>query len=143
MIAVGMSSIIALSVYLTQVVMVQNREVDATSAVSSLRASGLSLFDFESEYGRFPDNITAAEIQQKTGTMITLSDRTSNDVFVQLIAAGLAEERRFDTYSKSAGPRTEFAIRMPRRWRTAKPVSPTFPDFRPTTTRPSRLPSGR
>lgn len=54
----------------------------------------------ETEYGRFPDKVTALEIQPKTGTPLTLSDRTSNDVFIQLLASGIGgSETYFATYS--------------------------------------------
>ncbi len=101
--AVGIASMLALVVYLTRPIVIRSHRNSAqTSAVSSLRFIGMGLLEFESEYRRFPDKTTAAQIKRKTGTKLTLSDRTSNDVFVQLITAGLAEERRFDTYSKSA-----------------------------------------
>lgn len=66
-----------------------------TSAVSNLRQIGLSLFEFQTDYGRFPDGITATEIKRKTGTILTLSDRTSNDIFVQLLASGIAQSESF------------------------------------------------
>ncbi len=75
-------------------------KANETSAVSSLRVIGIALFEFESEYGRFPDNRTALEIKGKTGTPLTLSDKTSNDVFVQLLASGIATtEIQFDSHS--------------------------------------------
>ena len=72
--------------------MIQRERMKArqTSAVSSLRIIGLALFEFESDYGRFPDGVSAAEIKRKTGSRLTLADKTSNDVFVQLLAAEIA-----------------------------------------------------
>lgn len=46
-----------------------------TSAVSNLRQIGMILFKVESEYGRFPNHVTAVEVKRKTGTNLTLSDR--------------------------------------------------------------------
>ena len=99
---VGICSILVLLFYFTRPVIISSyRNSSQTSAVSNLRQIGMILFEFESEYGRFPDDITAVEVKRKIGTKLTLSDRTSNDMFVQLIAAGMAEEGFFDTHSKS------------------------------------------
>ncbi|MEO5715963.1 MAG: DUF1559 domain-containing protein [Luteolibacter sp.] len=73
-----------------------------THAISSLRQIGLALFQFESDYGKFPDGVTASEIKRKTGSALTLSDRTSNDVFVQTLVAGVSpSELPFDSFSDS------------------------------------------
>jgi hypothetical protein len=90
----------ALVAGLTPAVIHQRKMADETSAVSSLRGIGFGLFEFESEYGKLPDRTTAMEVKRRTGTKLTLSDKTSNDVFVQLIAAGLSEEFCFDTHSE-------------------------------------------
>ncbi|RYD47152.1 MAG: hypothetical protein EOP85_06025, partial [Verrucomicrobiaceae bacterium] len=82
--------------------MVKSQRIKAhqTSSISNLRQIGLSLYEFESDYGRFPDNLTAAEIKRKSLTLLSLSDRTSNDVFVQLLASGIAvSEVPFGTHT--------------------------------------------
>ncbi len=100
----GSGSIFALVFWLSRPIVIRShRNASQVSALGNLRQIGINLFEFESKYGRFPDSITAAEVMRKTGTKLTLSDRTSNDAFVQLIAAGMAEERSFETHSKSAG----------------------------------------
>ena len=65
----------------------QRMKARQTSAISSLRGISFALFEFESEYGRFPDSVTAVEVKRKTGSPLTLGDKTSNDVFVQLLAS--------------------------------------------------------
>jgi hypothetical protein len=82
--------------------MIQRERMKArqTSAISSLRGIGFALFEFETEYGRFPDSVSAVEIKRKTGSSLTLADKTSNDVFVQLLAAGIAgSEITFATHT--------------------------------------------
>lgn len=72
--------------------MIQRERMKArqTSSISSLRGIGMCLAEFETEYGRFPDKVSAVEIKRKTGSPLTLGDKTSNDVFVQLLASGIA-----------------------------------------------------
>ncbi len=96
-----LGAIVVFSVGIT-LPMVKRQRIKAnqTSAVSSLRGVGFALYEFESEYGRFPDATTASKIKQKTGTRLTLSDRTSNDIFVQLLASELLfTETVFNTHS--------------------------------------------
>lgn len=103
LIRIGVVSTILLWIYSTRPIVLRSyKDASQSHAISNLRQIGFNLFEFESRYGRFPDDITAVEVMRKTGTKLTLSDRTSNDAFVQLIAAGLAEERFFETHSKSA-----------------------------------------
>lgn len=99
--AIFLAVVLVFAVVVTvPMVMRQITKARQTSAVSNLRQIGLALFEFESDYGRFPDNITAAEIKRKTGTPLTLSDRTSNEVFVQLLASGIAgSEVPFGTHT--------------------------------------------
>lgn len=61
-----------------------------SQAVSNARQIGLALFEFESEYGKFPDSSTVAAVRRETGTTLALPDHTSNDLFAQLIASGIA-----------------------------------------------------
>ena len=75
---------------------------DVSEAVSNARQIGLALFEFESEYGKFPDSSTAAAVRRDSGTTLALPDRTSNDLFAQLIASGIAgSERLFYAKAKS------------------------------------------
>jgi hypothetical protein len=70
---------------------------NSVGAVNNARQIGLALFEFESEYGRLPDSSTVAAVRHKT-----LPDRTSNDLFAQLIASGIvASEHVFYAKAKS------------------------------------------
>ncbi len=87
---------------LTPMVIRQKLKARQISAISNLRAIGISLFEFKREYGKFPDSETAAAIKRKLGSPLTLADRTSNDVFVQLIASEICwTEIIFATHTKA------------------------------------------
>lgn len=74
-----------------------------TEAISNARQIGLALDEFRNEYGRFPDSTTAAEVERKSGSTLTLSNRSSNDLFAQLIAANITRtERMFYANAKLA-----------------------------------------
>jgi len=48
-----------------------------TEPLSNIRQIGLLLFDFEQEYGRFPDASTIPAVQAATGTTLDLGDSSS------------------------------------------------------------------
>jgi hypothetical protein len=56
-----------------------------SQAHSNLREVSLMLSSFEEEYGRFPDDLTALDVKETTGTPIPLGDSSSNQLFRQLI----------------------------------------------------------
>ena len=58
---------------------------DLSEAVSNARQVGLALYEFETEYGKFPDSSTVTAVRRNTGSTLTLPDHTSNDPFAQLI----------------------------------------------------------
>lgn len=66
-----------------------------TRALDNLRQLGTALFEFDSEYGTFPDDNTAEDVKENTGTVLILSGPYSNDYFRQIIAEDLARERAF------------------------------------------------
>lgn len=73
-----------------------------SEAVSNARQIGMALFEFETEYGKFPDSSTAAAVRARTGSTLALPDRTSNDLFAQLIASGICgTEHMFYAKAKS------------------------------------------
>ncbi|BCU76136.1 hypothetical protein [Luteolibacter sp. LG18] len=76
----------------------------STQALSNARQIGLALFDFESDYGRFPDAATAAAVKSATGTTWDLKDGTSNELFRQLIATGIVTSEEI-FYAKVYGAR--------------------------------------
>ncbi len=47
----------------------------------------MSLNNFADDYGKYPDDSTAMEVRRRTGSTLSLSDNTSNDLFVQLLLA--------------------------------------------------------
>jgi hypothetical protein len=57
------------------------------TAVNYARQIGLGLFEFENEFGAFPNEETAAAVKQATGTTARLGAATANECFYQLIAA--------------------------------------------------------
>lgn len=66
------------------------KKADQTEAVSNARQIGISLMDFDNEYGSFPDAETAIAVQTATETEL-VAGLTANDRFRQLIRAGIVE----------------------------------------------------
>ncbi|MEO7098588.1 MAG: hypothetical protein ABI162_04445, partial [Luteolibacter sp.] len=62
-----------------------------TESVNNARQIGLALFEFDTEYGKFPEASTAAEVKHRTGSALTLGGNSSNDLFAQLFAAGICQ----------------------------------------------------
>lgn len=58
-------------------------------AIHDLRQLGLALFEFETEYGRFPDVSTIDPVREATGSTDPMGIVSSNDYFRQLFAAGI------------------------------------------------------
>lgn len=78
-----------------------HRGCGPTEAVSNARQIGLALYEFQTEYGRFPDETTAGKIRLKSGDHLDLGNTSSNDYFRQLIATEIANaESMF--YAKAA-----------------------------------------
>ncbi|MEY3897238.1 MAG: hypothetical protein RLZZ214_2759 [Verrucomicrobiota bacterium] len=75
-----------------------------TRAIGNSRQLGLALFEFESDFGKFPDASTIAAVKAKSGSLLPLGTKTSNDYFRQLIAAGIAQSENF-FYADIAGSR--------------------------------------
>ncbi|MEO5715596.1 MAG: DUF4190 domain-containing protein [Luteolibacter sp.] len=72
----------------------QRKKADQTQAVSSARQLGLALFEFESEYGAFPNEDTVAKVAANTGSP-AVSGRSSNARFRQLIRAEISQTEMF------------------------------------------------
>jgi hypothetical protein len=87
---VGVLSIIGLLIFAWPTIALQRIKAIQTHAVSSLRQMGLALYEFECEYGKFPDASTISAVKTKTGTLLPLGNKTSNDYFRQLLASGIA-----------------------------------------------------
>ena len=67
----------------------QRKKADQTQAVNNARQIGLAMFEFETEYGSFPDDTTADEVLNDAG--YTLGGESSNDYFRQLFAADITQ----------------------------------------------------
>jgi len=70
---------------------------DRTTALSSIKCMNLALIAFDNDYGRFPDATTIADVKAATHTTIPLGDRSSNELFRQLIAVRNHSEARPET----------------------------------------------
>jgi prepilin-type N-terminal cleavage/methylation domain-containing protein len=68
----------------------QRKKADQTEAVNNARQIGMALFEFETEYGSFPDDTTATAVKDATDTPL-VSGGKSNDRFRQLMRAGIAQ----------------------------------------------------
>jgi prepilin-type N-terminal cleavage/methylation domain-containing protein len=78
----------------------QRKKADQTEAVNNARQIGIALFEFETEYGTFPDEETATAVAEQTGTTL-VAGSSANDRFRQLIRAGIAQSEKM-FYAKSA-----------------------------------------
>jgi hypothetical protein len=78
----------------------QRKKADQTEAVNNARQIGLALFEFETEYGKFPDSETAQSVATATDTTAASGD-SANDRFRQLIRAGIAQSEAM-FYAKTA-----------------------------------------
>ena len=68
----------------------QRKKADQTEAVNNARQIGMALFEFETEYGSFPDSATALAVATATDTT-AVAGNTANDRFRQMIRAGIAQ----------------------------------------------------
>jgi hypothetical protein len=62
------------------------------------------LFEFEKEFGRFPDADTITAVQAKTSTHLDLGKTSSNEFFRQLIASNITQSEAM-FYAKINGAR--------------------------------------
>ena len=82
--------IAALAGLTAPMVIKQRKKADQTEAVSNARQIGLALFEFETEYGNFPDPSTAKAVAAATDTTPS-SGTKANDRFRQLIRGNFAK----------------------------------------------------
>jgi type II secretory pathway pseudopilin PulG len=103
---VGLLSIVGLVLLglSAPLVLRSRKKTDQTEAVNNARQIGLALFEFEAEYGKFPDAMTIAAVRQKSGTTFLLGTRTANDFFRQLIASEITQSEAM-FYAKGSGVR--------------------------------------
>ncbi|MEO5912978.1 MAG: prepilin-type N-terminal cleavage/methylation domain-containing protein [Luteolibacter sp.] len=68
----------------------QRKKADQTEAVNNARQIGMALFEFETEYGSFPDEATSTAVHDATDTE-KVSGTAANDRFRQMVRAGIAQ----------------------------------------------------
>ncbi len=94
--------IAALAGLTAPMVMRQRSRADQTEALNNARQVGLALLEFDTEYGRFPDNNTLTQVQERTQSPLAVGGgNNSNDHFRQLIAAGIVNSESI-FYAKTA-----------------------------------------
>ena len=70
------------------------RNHDQTEATCNARQIGLALFEFETEYGAFPNASTIPLVEKENGTAIDLTGTSSNALFRQLFAAQITQSEQ-------------------------------------------------
>lgn len=91
----GTGLIVALGLSAWPWIVKQSKAADRTTAISSLKGLGLCLQEFQSEYGRYPDESTAPLVKAASGTILDLSGISSNRLFRQFLVTGLKSEQPF------------------------------------------------
>lgn len=84
-------------------IILQRKKADQVQAINNARSFGHALFEFETEYGQFPDDETATEIAQSSETK-KVTGTSSNARFRQLIRAGIVSSETL-FYAKASGTR--------------------------------------
>jgi prepilin-type N-terminal cleavage/methylation domain-containing protein len=69
----------------------QRKKADQTEAISNAKQIGLAMFEFETEYGSFPDSTTATTVTANTSTTLSMTASDSNGLFRQLFGAGYTQ----------------------------------------------------
>lgn len=82
----------------------QRKKADQTEATNNARQIGFAMFEFETEYGTFPDSETETELLNEKGFTLGTSD--SNAYFRQLFAADITQSETM-FYAKSAYSKTK------------------------------------
>jgi len=70
------------------------KTADLAEALNNIQQIGGMLAEFDTDYGRFPDDETALEVKRRTKTGFTLTGEYSNDYFRQLLADGRGRSER-------------------------------------------------
>ncbi len=83
----------------------QKNRVLQTVAIMNARQIGIALFEFETEYGSFPDAKTAVAVKEATETKADLKAATANDCFYQLMASGICPNDEIFTIKDPAKKR--------------------------------------
>jgi hypothetical protein len=86
--------VIALLLFARIVMRPHHHHSDQTEAISNARQIGLALFEFETDYGAFPDATTIAPVEKANGTAISLTGTSSNALFRQIFAANITQSEQ-------------------------------------------------
>ncbi len=91
----AIASVLFLIVLLVAPLMIRTRGPHHLGeAHSNARQLGLALFEFEIEYGAFPNSSTIAQMESIHGTTIDLTGTSSNALFRQLFAAQITQSEQ-------------------------------------------------
>ena len=96
--------VIALFLLAPMVMRPRHRHANQTEATNNARQIGLTLLDFETAYGKFPNTTTILFVEKDIGTTIDLSGTSSNALFRQLFAAGMTQSEQM-FYARIPGTR--------------------------------------
>lgn len=73
----------------------QRKKADQTEATSNARQIGLAMFEFESEYGSFPDGDTQTDVEDNNPDSDVTADTTSsNGYFRQLFVSNITQSEQ-------------------------------------------------
>ncbi len=73
----------------------QRKKADQTEATSNARQIGLAMFEFETEYGSFPDGQTQTDVTENNPDSNVKPDTASaNGYFRQLVTAGITQSEQ-------------------------------------------------
>lgn len=84
--------IVTLAGVATPVLLGQKKKGDHAKAVQNAKQVGYALFNFENDYGRYPDDDTETDITDEDSAAVISTAGGSNDYFSQLIAAGYVDQ---------------------------------------------------
>lgn len=79
----------------------QRKKADEAEAKNNARSFGLALYEFKTEYGKYPDDSTAAKVAENTETEIVMGS-SSNARFRQLVRSGICPSE-IVFYAKTSG----------------------------------------
>src|SRR6478736_5609103 len=91
---VGASAVVLCFLFIFPLLTTSTPKSPRTEAMANAKQIGLALYNFDQDYGKYPDATTAAAVRLKSGSTLSLPDRTSNDLFAQLFAAGILDSER-------------------------------------------------
>ena len=67
------------------VILRAHKAAERAEALNNMKQIGMMLFEFDAEYGQFPDAATIPAVKAATSTPLTLDDKSSNQLFRQLL----------------------------------------------------------